>query len=301
MKELFHNSQGFNTVCIKVESGFKTFDFYYHLSDNPVQLQWQKFHSESTARYKTNPLYKMSLETVSDILAELVEKKGYQLELPIKQSQLNKLHNEFVAGQGNDETWALINTYIHVAEDKLDPYNKYNSTLSFTLDPEPAYVDLKEEYKLWLTTEAAWGDLLMGYSTIGKPWEDIAQDDDDLTDLMTQSIITPEARLNFNVEPPYKKFTEKKFYDWAAVKQGVPLDDLNSLALGKYYLGKVIITDVFLDFHANASDWYVPNHDCKLRWNQEALQDDAHVVSVEFFESDMYMDTLLKHTGLDNA
>jgi hypothetical protein len=83
-------------------------------------------------------------------------------------------------------------------------------------------------------------------------------------------------------------------------RKNVSLDNLNKLALGRYVLGHVIITDEFLKFNPNISDWYVPNHKCKLEWNKQMIDADARVVDVEFFDSDMCFETLVKHGCLDN-
>jgi hypothetical protein len=300
MKELFHNHSGYNTACIKVKTQGQILELFYHLNDNPVQHQWQKLQS-SAENYVTHPLYKVPLYKVTDLLIDLAKQKGYTVTKPLDQAQLNYLHGEFVKFQGTDQVWADINTYIHIAEDKLDPFTDFNSVIFFTADPEPAHVPLEEKYKLWLTTEQSWGDLQLGYASIGKAWEDIAKDNDGTDDLTIKSTISTETRMHFHVEPPWKKFAEKQFYDWAKTRDDVPLDNLNALGLGKYFLGNIIITDTFLKFHNNASDWYVPNHACKLRWNKHVIGPDAKIVAVEFFESDMYYNSLMEHTEFNNA
>jgi hypothetical protein len=301
MKDLFRNTIGYNTVCIKIQTQGHILEFFYHLSDNPVQHQWQKFHREFFGGlYKTDPLYKTTIEEINRKISDLAKQKGYDIPEALDQTQLNFLHSEFVKNQSDDMIWHNINTYIHLAEDKKDIYNDFNSTVCFTTYPESVHVPLPEEYKLWLTADQCWGDLYMGYSTVGKSWEDIAEDNDGLDDLEVQSILTPETCMHFQIAPPWKKFAETKFYNWAKRRTDVPLNNLNKLGLGKYYLGKLIITESFINFHSNISDWYVPNHSCKLKWNKEVIGSDAEVVAIEFFESDMYYDSLMQHTGFNN-
>jgi hypothetical protein len=300
MKELFHNQQGHNTVCIKVETQGQILELFYHLNDNPVQHQWQKLQS-SAENYVTHPLYKITRDKAANLLINLARQKGYTLTKPLDQTTLNYLHCEFVKFQGDDQVWADINTWIHIAEDKLDPFTDFNSVMTFSTNPETVHVPLEENHKLWLTTEQSWGDLQLGYDTLGKAWEDIAKNNDSLDDLTVKSTISTETRMHFHIEAPWKKFIEKRFYNWATTRDDVPLDNLNALGLGKYFLGKIIITDTFLKFHNNASDWYVPNHACKLRWNKSVVGQDAKIVAVEFFESDMYYNALMEHTGFDNV
>jgi hypothetical protein len=82
----------------------------------------------------------------------------------------------------------------------------------FTHEHLPEYVPLEEKHKLWLTTEEHWGDLLLGYATIGKDFMDLARNNDDLKDLNVQSTISPETRMFFHVEYPFVKHVEKKCF-----------------------------------------------------------------------------------------
>jgi hypothetical protein len=286
MKEKFYNMKGCNTARITIQSQGNQIELYYQLSDNPVQHQWQEFHTNTT-KLITQPLSKYSTDECVEELGKLLEQVGMTITLPITQEYLNSLHNEFVINRENSPVWYDINIYIHIAENTLrEQYTKYNGVIHFTNDPEPEYIPIKEEYKLWLTTETRWGDLLLGYATLGKDWGDIARDDDDQTDLNVQSTISPETRMFFHIHFPQLKHFETEFYSWAKDKN-VPLHNLNQLALGRYYLGQIIITEELLNFHPVASDWYVPNHSCKLRWNEHMIGNDTKVIGVYFFNSDM--------------
>jgi hypothetical protein len=101
------------------------------------------------------------------------------------------------------------------------------------------------------------------------------------------------------LQPETMLFKDEKnrFYKWANTTiTDVPVGNLNQLALGRYYLGTIIITEELLNYHATASDWYVPNHKCKLMWSKEIISANTVVKSVEFFDSDMYYNTLIEHT-----
>jgi hypothetical protein len=301
MKELFHNEDGFNTACIKIKTNNDIVNLYYHLNDNPVQHRWQKFYLNNN-KFKTHPLEKIPLDHVVDILNKLLIPEGYSITTPIDAQQLNYLHNRFVHNESNDnKNWQEINHYIHVLEEKLNLFTEYNSVITFAIDPIPEPVPIKEEFKLWLTNDQSWGDLHLGYGTLGKSWQDIFTDNDGIDDLNVQSTISSETRLYFHIDAPWKKFNETEFYKWAVTRDDVPLDNLNKLGLGRYYLGNIIITEDLLKFHPTPSDWYVPNHSCKLRWNKEVIDAYTEVIEINFFESDMYFDTLVKHTGFNNV
>jgi hypothetical protein len=273
---------------------------YYHLNNNPVQHLWQKM-------YSTANKFKMELSsklTKGELVANINKLSDIKLTTPVTQEQLNHLHNQFVwhgKNNMNSETWEAINQMIHLLEDKLrhDWMQDCNGSLGSYIDPEPERITLKEEHKLWLTTEKRWGDLLLGYATLGKGWWEISQDNDNTDDLNLQKYIGSETWCIFQPETILYKDIENQFYSWAKdTSVPVPLDNLNQLAMGRYYLGKLIITDELLKFHNNTSDWYVPNHVCKYNWAKEVITKDSKIEKVNFFDSDIYFESL-SHTGLD--
>lgn len=298
----FHNLKGYNTAQITVECKSGLVELFYHLSDNPVQHIWQENYADAETFYMgvSNGITK---EDATAKLNELCVSVGEPtLSVPVTQDSLNLLHRKFVKHEASEnKAWHDINFYIHTLEYKLDDtfeeFAEYNTTISFYKLPIPTKHTIKEEYKLWLTTELKWGRLLLGYETIGKDWLDVSRDEDDLHDLNVQSEIGSETILVFNVEQPYALCDVTNFYNWATCAgHNVPLDNLNQLALGKYLLGELILTDTFLNFHPVVSDWYVPNHKCKLNWNKEILGTTPVIKSVKFFNSDLCHDTMLRHT-----
>jgi len=298
MKEVFYNSAGFNTACITVQSNDKKILLHYHLHDNPVQHEWQKLYLESTG-IKPGQSPAISFESALDKINVCLKKINYPtLTTTVTQQQLNDLHNEFVVNFENN-TWEDINVLIHILEDHLTKQlTDFQRTFNFYSESNFNKIPIKEEFKLFLTTDNRWGNLLLGYATIGKDYIDVARNNDTLDDLAVQQFITSETFMNFGSEQPYALYENKKFYKWATLSNmDIPLDNLNKLSLGRYLLGEVIITDTFLTFHPVTSDWYVPNHICKLTWNKEMLKDDATVTNIQFYNSNLYFETLMKHTN----
>jgi hypothetical protein len=241
-------------------------------------------------------------ELVKEINDLLLSTGRPQLSWPIQQDQLNQIHHSFVSiPLPHSEADSKINALIHAIESKGSIMNDYDATTKFYKDPDAA-IPIKEEYKLWLSNELDWGHLFAGFATIGKSWKDIAKTNDDIEDLKIQSLITSETVMMFNADYPYRKASECMLYNWAKTSpHSVPLDNLNQLSFGSYFLGQIIITDVFLKFHPIASDWYVPNHKCKMHWNKTVMGHKAKVKQIKFSNSDLYFDTLLQHTGLNHG
>jgi len=300
MKHLFYNLHGANTVIITCQNRHGTFNLYYHLYNNPVQYAWQEIH-------KSNTNIIMGRSSAVGF-RELLEKLNYycklenvsELSLNLTTEDLNILHHKYVLSNHN-KNWFNINLLIHAIESKLENslLLDFDSCLNFYSDPD-AIVPIKEEYKIFLNTDIVWGRLQLGYATLGKDWIDLYQtNDNNLDDLVIQSKITSETLMLFCPESIYHSVKSNRFYHWS--KQSgidIPLSDLNQLSLGKYPLGQIIISDIFLKFHSTASDWYVPNHKCKLTWNKEFFTSDTVVIKVDFKNTDMLYESLLAHTTI---
>ena len=297
MKKFYHNNVGCNTAIIKCKKGSSDFNLYYHLYDNPVQHIWQNIHSQGQG-IRTCNLSTLPTTVITDKLKKRCIEVG-MLNIPelFDQTFLNKLHNDFVLSNKND-AWHDINHLIHTLEDRIDnPFSEYDSTINFySLDER--YELLKEEHKIFLDTDIRWGRMNLGYGTLGKDWIDIASNNDSLDDLALHTTISSEALLAFCVEPGIPGRNNVKFYNWAKDKNNIPTNNLNKLSLGRYPLGQLIITDVFLDFHSNASDWYVPNHCCKLQWNKQVFNSEIEITEIKFENTDMLFNSFVAHSKI---
>lgn len=295
MRDLFYNSKGFNTAAISFISNNKTHTVYFQLNDNPIQHCWQEMHINNKD-IETQPMENIGIHLLSRKLKEHLKKVNILDYTEFNQESLNTIHNLFVQRkEENPDTWQMINLLVHKIEAAIDdPYVEYNSSIHFNKSKE-SFVDIKEEDKLWLVTDFKWGDLLLGYGTLGKDYLEIFECNDDFTDLNVQSTINSEGIIFFHVENPLHKHSEKFFYPWAKEKS-VSLDNLNDLSLGRYILGQIIITEELINFHPNVSDWYVPNHKCKLDWNNKIVGSDTKVTNIEFFDSDLYYHSIKEHS-----
>lgn len=297
MREKFHNQLGFNTAKISI-LGKKHIELFYHLSDNPVQHHWQSIH-EQTKEIVTGLSHSTDMEILLESLENTCKKIGHTLPEKINQEFLNNLHKECVKNCTNNfmDEWVEINELIHAIESNLvRVWNHYNSNIIFYQYPIPTpEKKLTAEDELWLTTEEKWGYLLLGYETLGKDWIEISTNNDDTYNLKIKETIGSETALVFNVEQPYKYADKINFYRWYKKSHPtIPFQDLDKLSLGKYFLGEIIITDSFTDYNQCVSDWYVPNHRCKLEWNKHVLGNKPVIKSIDFFDSDLCFETLMK-------
>jgi len=292
-KNIFDNRQGHNTCKITLSTDGKCFDVYFHLYDYPVQHIWQNLH-KNTNKIKQGTNNKFNFDNTVSRLKDLCNSVGTSFET-VDQQFLNDLHHRFVESDQSEE-WQEINHIIHMLESHISTDTpEYDSSINFYADPNE-YVTLDESLKMFLKTEVEWGTLQLGYDTLGKDWLDIAKDNDTVSDLNIQQTISSETKLCFSLEQPFSTYQEQKFYNWATSTDcNVPLNNLNLLSLGKYPLGKIIVTDELLKFHNNHKDWYIPNHACKLAWNQNKIKNNTVVEKVSFFDSDMYYEAAVEH------
>lgn len=298
VNKFYHSTLGLNTAIVTCRNKDSTFKLYYHLFDNPVQHIWQGLHINNN-KVVSSDVMTLDFENLTSELKRCCKLENVS-DIPdtFDQPYLNKLHNFFVLSNKN-KTWIRINDLIHSLESKIDnPFGNYDSTIKF-YQPIDQHITIPEEYKIFLNTDIKWGRMSLGYGTLGKDWFDIVNNNDTLDDLAIQTTISSETNLAFCVEPGIPGKQEVKLYRWAQEKENIPLDNLNQLALGRYPLGQLIITDTFLNFHNNPSDWYVPNHKCKLHWNKNIFTN-VVVEEINFANTDMLYESFVRHGDLED-
>lgn len=293
-KNFFNNSVGFNTLEVKLDTGIT---LYFQLDDNPVQHIWQ----DICVRNKQSPIVSSfnnkSVDQYLNLINSVLERLDQPLlDFPINSDQLNDLHSRFVRQKTNTEDWDLINVLIHRIEGARKNEIDLNYYLNFELETNEI-APLEEHHKLWLTTNFdKWGTLSLGYQTLGKNWLDVAIDQDDPSEVNVKNHIGTETIMAFGIEPLSTKRGEQQF--WSYAKDRNINIDLNKLSLGNYLLGKIIITDDMLKYHNQVSDWYVPNHVCKLMWNKDVLSKANSITSIQFYNSDIAHTVNIEHTKI---
>jgi hypothetical protein len=223
--------------------------------------------------------------------------KLHNLQLPILNTysikDLNYMHEEFenygeLLDNNNADSIELTNLFfslnenIHLCEVALSYLEKRSlqSSVLYDIHPVGLHQEIREEDKLYLVPSKQWGGLYLGYNTLGKHWFNISKDND--IDVIKRKMVKPQRRfaaetlLNFGSDISHVE-SVKAFYKWVnnlpiQIRQHVPIDDLNELTLGKFILGEVIIDEVFLKYEANKHYWKLPNHLCKVKWNNEVLR-----------------------------
>lgn len=85
-----------------------------------------------------------------------------------------------------------------------------------------------------------------------------------------------------------QKTREMEFYQWyeslnQESQELIPIENLNTLGLGRYYLGHILINKDLLKFHPVAEDWWT-DQKIQKQWNNEVFSKVKSVVNVKIYE-----------------
>lgn len=78
-----------------------------------------------------------------------------------------------------------------------------------------------------------------------------------------------------------------EFYQWyesldQEYQELIPIENLNVLGLGRYYLGHILINKDLLKFHSITEDW--SDHKIQKEWNNKVFSKVESVVDVKIYE-----------------
>ena len=235
----------------------------------------------------------------SEILLSITEKDK------VNQQILNNLHEKFeeygenkfsYLGETIHHTWLQLNNWIHITEVALVTTEEVFPHYGAVITANPPYPGrrLEEVDKLFLSTDFSWGHLYLGYNTLGKDYASVFQDNDVRVitnkQIKIQEKYSSEVALCFH-NNDYSRMQKKKevqFYQWyesldQEIQELIPIENLNSLSLGNYYLGHLLINKHFLEFHPVAEDWWT-NQNIQKRWNNEVFSKIERVLDIKIYE-----------------
>lgn len=218
----------------------------------------------------------------------------------ISRKKLNHLHELFeeyganpllYKGESTHNFWLDLNEWIHITETAMETTGDVFPQYSALVTVYPPYPGrrLEEKDKLFLSTDFSWGQLFLGYNTLGKDYLSAAQDDDvrvvTNNQVKVQQMYSSEVWLCFQEKSFMQKNIEMQFYKWyetveQEAKEIIPIEDLNVLGLGRYYLGNIVIDDDFLKFHPVENDWYFDSR-IHQRWNREVFSQIKSVTDIK--------------------
>jgi hypothetical protein len=307
--------------CKFIDSSNNPYSLFYSIYDNDLTNRWIQmieknlFENKKIISKITNKTFK-DVHLVRSEINECILKinKIYDNSLPLYTNVdifdvnvLNYLHEQFeIYGDRIDELsleypltrWSKemhenflrLNELIHLHEDVIKskevPFP--NAACLFDLIPQEHHSPILERDKLYLKSDLQWGKLYLGYNTLGKDWIKACVDNDlelvEREQVRPQKRFAAEAWLNFG--PDTDMYQYSKFEKWylsldESLRNKIPINNLNSLCLGRFEIGKIIIDNTFLRFDYDRRNWNIPNSDTKLRWNQEVFSTFRKLIDIE--------------------
>lgn len=291
----------------------------YLLQANSLREKW--INEIKTHRKKNNSSLNLKISNKDrSHLKELTEKlnsiindlnNGYDFQiLPtlngienIERETLNHLHEIFeeygantllYRGEKIHHLWLDLNEWIHITEVAMETTDDSFPSYSAVVTVYPPYPGrkLEEKDKLFLSTEFSWGQLYLGYNTLGKDYMSAAQDDDVRVvtnkQVKVQEMYSSETWLCFQSMSTMQKMIEMQFYQWyetieQEAQELIPVENLNVLGLGRYYLGHILINKDLLDFHPIKEDWYF-DQKLQKRWNSEVFSKVKKIKHIKIHE-----------------
>ena len=294
----------------------------YLLQQNSLREKWINEIKTYKSRGKTSYTSCISNKNRSDV-KELTQKlnsivnelnDGYESKilLPIdenigvSQETLNNLHEKFeeygenkfsYLGEHVHFLWLALNEWIHITEVAMETTEHTFPQYGAVVTAYPPYPGrkLEEVDKLFLTTECSWGQLYLGYNTLGKDYMSVLCDKD--VRVIINNQIKIQERYSTAVwmcfqDGPQDNHMQnvrvQQFYQWyqsldQEVQELIPIGDLNALSLGTYYLGHLFINQDLLKFHPVVEDWWT-NQNLRKEWNNKVFSKVKSVVDVKIYE-----------------
>jgi hypothetical protein len=282
----------------------------YKIYDTGLGRRWISAIEENKTfpeKYIHSTFANRTVESIPEIHKELIDtvkliNSNYHMQLPLYEDvlifnndHLNELHHAFEVYGDNTPKLSpavLLNDVVHVSFLKLNElihtyeYALKSATVRFPdmsalfdYYPQTVYRQISERDKIYIRLNHKWGELYLGYNTLGKDWLTAAFDND--IDLVKRQEVRPQQRfaaemwLNFTQDCDAISKT-KSFESWydsldEDLQKTIPIDNLNELVLGKFLIGELIINDYFLKFDSNRSNWIIPRSETKIQWNRKVF------------------------------
>lgn len=231
----------------------------------------------------------------------------YSTEIPLTHEQLNELHfhyeqyGDYIKFMPIDASstkvihasFLRLNELIHIYEYAVESEKEFpNMNMLFDYWPQTIFKPIQERDKHYLRVNHKWGQLYLGYNTLGKDWCATYSDND--IDLVKRQSVRPQRRFAAEAWINFSKNDDEYtntmvFEDWydgldEETKKLVPYDDLNELTMGKFLIGEVVINNKLLSFEPDINQWLIPNSKTKADWNRQVFSKFQEIESIEVLQ-----------------
>jgi hypothetical protein len=231
----------------------------------------------------------------------------YNTDTALTHDQLNELHHHYeeygdyikFMPVGIDSTRLIhdsflrLNELIHIYEYAVESGKEFpNMNMLFDYWPQTIFKPIQERDKHFLRINHKWGQLYLGYNTLGKDWSATYADND--IDLVKRQSVRPQRRFAAEAWMNFSKHDDEYtnsmvFEQWYdnlddETKNLVPYDDLNELTMGKFLIGEVVINKWLLSFEPDINQWLLPDSKTKADWNKKVFSKFQGIESIEVLQ-----------------
>lgn len=231
----------------------------------------------------------------------------YEEVSELNTAELNYLHEEFERyGDRQEELektdwWTVemhndfleLNELIHLHEDVNSSKTAAFPNMAVLYDyyPQGLHESIKDIDRLWLTPELHWGEMYLGYNTLGKDWLKVFLDND--LEVIEREHVRPQERfaaetwINFGPDSDglheYHCFEKWYLNLPPEIQKKVPIDNLSKLNFGRFKIGILKTTDDFIrKYGGTRSEWEERSGKLKKDWDDNVFSKFTGIVSIEF-------------------
>ena len=249
--KIYWNKPG---IRVTYSDGFNLLPLTYVLYDHPPALKFlhliQKNIEKPLVQETSFVLYTKDEQDLRENIVNLTKKLGIDSNL-----SLEELHEIVEKENSSNEDYDKLNRLIHVYEQFLSNRDTPRINSFFRFD-NATTLPIENEDLLFFRMDRSYGDLCMGYNTLGKHWLEIAGrgETDKIDSVVVQQHINCEGYMIYR--PSYETpFTvSKHFVEWYKrnVKKPITLD----MALGYIIVGKLVMPTEWNNvYNAERDNW----------------------------------------------
>ncbi len=297
----------------------------FNLYDTDLVSRWVeviKMNQQDSSKYINARFTNISYSQISKVRTRLTNclnriNSVYDEPLPLYEDiaelttpELNYLHEEFERygdrcenlmktadwwSQTLHEDFLELNEIIHLHEDLV--YAKKgefpNMAVLYDYYPQGIHMPILERDKIWLTPYLQWGELYLGYNTLGKDWIKVLFDNDleviERDQVRPQERFAAEAWINFGPESD-RIWESINFEKWyfnlpEELQKKVPIDNLNKLTFGRFRLGKLAVNSDFISRYGGTVEGYkTKDSNDRREWDETVFSKFVKLTKVEIYE-----------------
>lgn len=318
---MYFEDKFLKVICGNIDG--QTLSIFFNLIDNNLVERWISLVNFSNdSNYSLTYTYG-KINSQNELIERLYHLNSlietinsqYIRQLPLVESIewliknphiLNDLHEEYekygesVNKFKLNKTMIELNNVIHEFESILQNIKTPEKKLCDSLIdwfPTGLHKNLEPEDYFLFDSQQEWGEIFLGYNTLGKSWIPVMHDND--IDVVKRNMIKPQKRfsaefyIHFQGKPTITHFNNNKFYNWWKknnISQYYDPDvKLSEFAFGFIPLGKIYAFQKDNE-KLIVCDNAINTYEQKLHWNKEYWSKYSTILSASIIKGNICWD-----------